>query len=136
MTDDDLSGTFVLVHPRLSNDPENRKNQVGVIVSADLQNDNIIVGFSDETESIFSADALLVLRNVSEIERDADYDFNLLPREDYWDIREVCFLAGSWQTECRRAAIELAQQSEMTQEYALRPLNDELGLSQRKGVSR
>ena len=42
---DELSGTFVLVHPDLINDPADKKNQIGIISTAELENDNVVVSF-------------------------------------------------------------------------------------------
>jgi hypothetical protein len=133
---DELSGTFVLVHPKLLNDPDEKKNQVGVIIAADLENDNVVVSFSDGSESLFSTDALLVMRDIDDIRRYADYDVDLLFREDYFDIIEVCITAESANMGGPKAAIQLARKSEMALEYAMRPLDDALGLNQHKSIGR
>jgi len=133
---DELAGTIVLVRPDLLNDPANKKNQVGIITSADLENDNLVVSFSDRTEGLFSSDALLVLRDTAEIRRVADYDFSLLFKEDYCDIMEVCYLARLSAHNCRRAAVELSQKNWIAREYTMHPLTDELDLNRCKSVSR
>jgi hypothetical protein len=133
---DDLRGTFVLVHPELLNDPAEKKNQVGVISSADLYNDNIVVSFSDGSESLFSTDALLVMGDTEEIRRYADYDVDLLPREDYFDIMEVCITAETEDLGGQKAAIQLASKNPMALEYAMLALNHELGLNRHKSPGR
>ena len=133
---EELSGTFVLVHPKLLNDPDEKKNQVGVITAADLENDNVVVSFSDGSEALFSTDALLVMRDTDDIRRYADYDVDLLFREDYFDIIEVCITAESANMGGPKAAIQLARKSEMALEYAMRPLDDTLGLNQHKSIGR
>ncbi|MBS1532754.1 MAG: hypothetical protein JSU01_20800 [Bacteroidetes bacterium] len=126
----------MLVRPDLTIDPANKKNEVGVIRSADLRHDNFVVRFSDGSEGLFSSDALLVLRDTNEIRRDADYDETLLFREDYFDIMEACFLAESCGLSGLRAAVELSQKCPMALEYTMRPLNDELSLDQSKSIRR
>ena len=133
---DDLCGTLVLVHPELLNDPAEKKNQVGVISSADLENDNVVVSFSDGSEGLFSTDALMVMRDTDEIRRYADYDVNLLFREDYFDIIAVCMAAEVADLGGQRAAIQLASKNPMALEYAMQPLNDELGLNRHKSPAR
>ena len=54
---DELTGTFVLVHPQLLTDPAEKKNQIGIIASAEIENDNVIVSFGNEGQALFSADA-------------------------------------------------------------------------------
>ena len=45
MTSSELTGTLVLVHLKMKNDPAGKENETGVIVNADLANDSILVGF-------------------------------------------------------------------------------------------
>ena len=133
---DELLGTFVLVHPNLTFDPADKKNQVGVIESADLENDNIIVGFSDGSKALFSTNALLVMRDIDEIRGYADYDIDLLFREDYWDIITVCATAETKDLGGYKAAIQLASKNPMAMEYAMHPLDDSLGLDHHKKLGR
>lgn len=132
----ELAGTIVLVHPELRNDPANKKNQVGRIISADLSGDNITVRFSDDSDGLFSADALMVLRDTKDIRRAADIDFTLMPREDYYDIMDVCFFAGSQSPYEHRVAVELVQKSTIAWEYAMQPLDEALGLHRQKNIGR
>ncbi len=132
----ELTGTVVLVHPNLLNDPFDKKNQVGVIISADLENDDVMVGFSDKSEGLFSTDALLVLKDVADIRRAAGYDFTLMPREDYYDIMEVCVMAELSGYSGRRMAVELSRESPMAQEYTMQRLDEALGRNHHKHPGR
>jgi hypothetical protein len=124
----ELLGRVVLVHPRLSNDPDGRKNHIGIITAAVLEHDDITVSFNENEQSLFSTDALLVLRNVDDIEADALDDFTLLPFYDYGDIMEIMMLAGSPHTANQRAAVELSRGNPVAMEYTMHPLHDELAL--------
>lgn len=69
MINDELRGTLVLVHPELEFDPSERRNEIGIIVNADLDNDSVLVGFQDNTDDLFTADALLILLPDEDIHR-------------------------------------------------------------------
>jgi hypothetical protein len=73
----ELSGTVVLVRPSLVNDPDNKKNMVGVIVMASVENDNVLVDFGFEGHALFSINALLVLRKPDDIHSDVMNDATL-----------------------------------------------------------
>lgn len=101
-----------------------------------MEYDDITVSFNENEPALFSTDALLVLRNVDEIEVDALNDFTLLPFEDYGDIMDIIMLAGSPHMENRRAAVELSRGNPMAMEYTMHPLKLELALKQDRGFTR
>jgi len=135
-TEDELPGKFVLVRPDLLNDPAEKKNQVGVIKSADLKNDDVVVSFGEGDNALFSTDALLVMRDIDVIRGYAEYDYDQLLREDYFDIMEVCITAETANLGGQKAALQLARKSPMAMEYAVQPLDDELGLHRHKSPGR
>jgi hypothetical protein len=132
----ELSGIFVLVNPNLKHDPANKKNQVGMIESADLENDTILVRFGTGVKVLFSADALLVLRNAAEIQTDLDNDATLLPFYDYYDIAQVLAFTDFGTKEYERLAVELAQKCPDVLEYTMVPLKQELAPKQQHYLGR
>ena len=133
---DELSGTFVLVHPDLIYDPEEKKNRIGIIASAELENDNVMVSFGKEGQSLFSADALLVLRRHNDISFDALRDHHNISADDFKDILKISLLANSSLTKDHRQAIEIARDNRTALEYSMAPLEEELGLKQDYSVGR
>jgi hypothetical protein len=133
---DELTGTFVLVHPHLMNDPEDRKNQVGIIATAELENDNVMVSFGKTGQSLFSADALLVLRKPADIHFDAMKDHLLLETQDFKDLLRLAILADSSLTKNRREAVEMARVNPTLMEYGMASLENELGLQHDQYMSR
>jgi len=133
MITDELLGTIVLVHPNLLTDPANKKNQIGMITSADLENDNVVVSFGDDGEALFSSDALLVLRKPDEIRHAALLDETLMPYPDFYDIMEACMLV---ELSMHREAVRMAMENPMVLEYAMDRLDYELGLDQHNSPSR
>lgn len=65
---EDLTGTLVLVHPSLDNDPAGMQGEIGLISKADQVNDDIFVGFGGK-QGLYSSDALLALIPSEEIHR-------------------------------------------------------------------
>ena len=132
----ELHGTAVLVKPTLINDPDNKKNQVGVIIMASVKDDNVMVSFGLNGHSFFPTDALLILRKPDDIRRDSLNDFTLLPFYDYGDIMSIIELAESSSSALRREAVVLAMKSPDVLEYTMVSLSTELGMKRNPGISR
>lgn len=133
---DELSGTLVLVHPQLLTDPAEKKNQIGIIVSAEIENDNVIVSFGNEGQALFSADALLVLKKPGSIHFDTMQDHLKMNAHDFKDLLRVGMLANSNLTKDHRQAIEISRNSPAVLEYSMASLEEELGLKQDYSVGR
>jgi len=133
---DELTGTFVLVHPHLLYDPESRQNQIGVISTAELENDNVMVSFGKDGQGLFSADALLVLRKPADIQFDALRDARQLETKDFKAIMQVMTLANSPWTKDRRQALEICRDNPNVLQYGMASLEEELGLKQDNSLSR
>ena len=131
----ELAGTAVLVKPTLINDPNNKKNQVGVIVMASVEDDNVMVSFGLNGHSFFSTNALLVLRKPEDILRDAQNDFTLLPFYDYGDIMSIIDLAESSSSALKKEAVVLAMKSPDVLEYTMVSLSTELGIKRNPSIS-
>ena len=133
---DELSGTLVLVHPQLLTDPAEKKNQIGIIASAEIENDNVIVSFGNEGQALFSADALLVLKKPGSIHFDTMQDHLKMNAQDFKDLLRVGMLANSNLTKDHRQAIEISRDNPAVLEYSMASLEEELGLKQDYSVSR
>jgi hypothetical protein len=53
---------YVLVNHQLTDDPVYRQGEIGVITAAILNTDEFFVGFDDGQVGLYSADALLLLK--------------------------------------------------------------------------
>ena len=133
---DELSGTLVLVHPKLLHDPVEKKNQIGIIASPEIENDNVIVSFGNEGQALFSADALLVLKKPGSIHFDTMQDHLKMNAQDFKDLLRVGMLANSNLTKDHRQAIEISRDNPVVLEYSMASLEEELGLKQDYSVSR
>lgn len=133
---DELTGTFVLVHPNLTYDPESRQNQIGIISTAELEHDNVMVSFGKDGQGLFSADALLVLRKPNDIHFDALRDARHLETQDFKNILQVSLLANSVLAKDRRQAMELCRDHPNVLQYSMASLEEELGLRQVSTLSR
>lgn len=125
---DELSGTLVLVHPQLLTDPADKKNQIGIIASAEIENDNVVVSFGNEGQALFSADALLVLKKPGSIHFDTMQDHLKMNAQDFKDLLRVGMLANSSLTKDHRQAIEISRDNPAVLEYSMASLEEELGL--------
>lgn len=133
---DELTGTFVLVNPQLTNDPAGMQNKIGVITSAEVENDNVFVSFGKEGQGLYSADALLVLRKHGSIQFDAVHNATKLDVQDFKDLLRVSMFANSPFMKDRREAMEMARKNRTVMEYSMISLEEELGLKQEFSVER
>lgn len=133
---DELSGTFVLVHPQLLTDPAEKKNQIGIIASAEIENDNVVVSFGSEGQALFSADALLVLKKPGSIHFDTMQNHLKMNTGDFKNLLRVGMLANSNLTKDRRQAIEISRDNPAVLAYSMASLEEELGLKQDYSMGR
>lgn len=131
----ELTGQPVLIHPRLTHDPFDKKNKIGVITSADFEIDEITVDFGNEGRALFSTDAVLVLRDPEKIRSSADDDFTLMPIWDYGEIMNIASLVESGRTDYHKYAIQLAQKDPEIFDYIMNSLRDEWNLESKKTIN-
>ena len=133
---DELAGLFVLVHPNLAYGTADKRNQIGIIASAELENDNVMVSFGKDGQALFSADAPLVLKKPNEIHFEAVKDATKMEVSDFKQTLEVSLLASSPLMKDRRQAVELSRDNPNVREYSMNSLENELGISQDHNMSR
>ena len=109
---DELVDKVVMVHPNLTQDPANRQGQTGKITNVVHENDEVFVRFDDNSISLYSSDALLLLKPASlilESLRSAIYGIDYLNSKDIVGILDVYALQASGQI---KEALELAISNE------------------------
>src|SRR6185437_8783453 len=108
-TSDELIGTLVLVHPKLSNDPAVKTGQVGIITGADLPNDNIFVGFGRSGQGVYGSDALLLLKPAEQLKELLQQHKPDLNANDYGTLYQIALLKEFRQSTANiKTAISLA----------------------------
>jgi hypothetical protein len=136
-TADELTGTLVLVHPKLTNDPAGRNGQVGIITGADLENDNIFVGFGRSGQGVYGGDALLLLKPAEQIKELLGQHKQELSANDYKALFQISLLQEFRQSTANiKTAMSLALQNETVMGYSMQSLEDKLGLRQHQTLER
>jgi hypothetical protein len=133
---DELTGTLVLVHPQLNDDPAGKQNRIGVITTADLENDNVFVSFGRDGQALYAANCLLVLQKPRSIHFNAMQNATTLETPDFKDLLWISVLAGSSLMKDRRQAMEMAKGNRLILEHSMAPLEDELGIRHVAGLER
>lgn len=126
---DELSGTYALVHPDLTDDPAKRQGQIGIITYTDLANDDVYVSFDKGQQALYSSDALLVLNKSNDIYWDSFHDRKDLSTDDFKNMLQVSLLLQSGLRKDAKAAIEMAANSPVIRERAMSTLKDQLGIT-------
>lgn len=123
---ENLTGTVVLVHPELMNDPVNRQGQVGIVASADLANDEVFVGFGKGPLGLYSVDALLALKPHNEIYKHLLNHVQDLDQQDFKTMLRISMLLESGSPKQIKDAMELAITSYQTLSNSTISLQDKL----------
>lgn len=102
---------FVLVHPNLAEDPVGRQGQIGLLTYAVINRDDFYVGFEDEEVGVYSATALLILKDADSIFRYADTYKSLLTEYEQNALISIGLLElyaenSGYQKEAFRIALE------------------------------
>ena len=136
-TSDELIGTLVLVHPALSNDPAGKTGQVGIVTGADLDNDNIFVGFGRNGQGIYGSDALLILKPAEQLKELLQKKMLELSVPDYKALFQISLLQEFRQSTANtKTAMSLALQNEIVMGYSMQSLEDKLGLRRQQSIER
>jgi hypothetical protein len=127
---------YVLVNPGLIDDPAQKQGKIGVITAAILNTDDFYVGFDDKQVGLYSADALLLLKqpeNIYEYLRDQALS---LSTDDFRDLKNVALLLDHGTTKHQQTALKLLQKNESIIGAATIGLDELIGLKPSQGVRR
>jgi hypothetical protein len=125
---DELTGTQVLVHPELPDDPMQQQGRLGIITFTDLSSDEIFVSFGKE-QGLYSSDALLVFRKPDDIYRDLLNHTREIDTKDIKDLYRIGMLLDSGRAPDQKAAMEMAAGNPAIHSYTFMTLQEKLGLS-------
>jgi len=133
---DDLTGTYVLVHPELTFDPAFKQNQVGLVTGADLANDDVFVSFGKDGQARYSTDALLTLKPANDLYADVMAGYKEMGTTDYKTLLQITLLQQHGSLKDARAAIELAKDNPFVRDFSMETLENQLGLEQAQEIGR
>jgi hypothetical protein len=92
VSNEELTGRHVLVHPGLWNDPAEKNGEIGEIAEADLNDDLIRVKFNDGKYGFYGTDALLVFRTSDEICDQLKQNAGNLSTLEFKDLKNIALL--------------------------------------------
>ena len=125
-TNDDVTGTLVLVHPELSDDPVQKQGQSGMITFADPGNDEFFVSFGKET-ALYSSDALLAFKQPNAIYDGLLANIKNLDKQEIKDLYRIGMLLDSRQPKDQKLAMDMVLANPKIREYTLQSLEEKLG---------
>ncbi|WGQ08991.1 hypothetical protein QG516_20985 [Pedobacter gandavensis] len=129
---EDLTGTWVLVHPELTTDPGKHQGQIGIITSSDLKKDEVRVGFGNTPVALYSADALLVIKPHNELYRDLLTNVKEMEDQDFKTLLRISMILQNGSPRQLKDALEMVLSSENTLKFGTVSLQDKLGLLMEK----
>lgn len=134
MNNNELPGTLVLVNPGLDNHPAGRRGDIGVVAYVDAQQNEVYLRFTDETEAIYPADALFLLKNKDRLFTAADSPgMNL---DNYKDLFKIATLQDRARGQDIWNALEIARDNPAIWPASLVLVTESLGLRANQSVGR
>ncbi|MDB5087875.1 MAG: hypothetical protein JWR09_1869 [Mucilaginibacter sp.] len=130
MTDDELTGTIVMVHPELFDDPVGRNGEIGVITVTDLSDDLVRVKFEDDQRGLYATNALLIFKPSEQIYQQLKQEAMQLTPATFKDLKNIALLLDYGTPQQQRKAMEIAQKNPVSASSALVSLEESLGISQ------
>lgn len=125
---DDLTGTMVLVHPELPEDPVNKQGQTGMIMFADLDKDDIYVTFGKNERALYGSDALLVFKKPNDIYKELMTNVRDIPVSDMKALYRIGMLLDTGTGKDVKEAMQLAVDNPGIHSRAMETLQSKLGL--------
>lgn len=129
INNEDLTGTLVLVHPELKEDPVKKQGQIGMLMYADQENDNMYVTFGQNERALYSSDALLVFRNPNDLYRELLSDTQQIPIPEFKALMRINMLLDRATGPDTKAAMQLVAENHGTISRAMMSLQDKLGIA-------
>jgi hypothetical protein len=109
MTNNELLGTLVLVHPNLENHPAGREGDIGIVAYVDTPNNEVYLRFTDEAEAVYTSDALFMLKDSDKIFPEAAIDRSNMNMDNYKDLYKINTLQNMGRGKDIMNALEIAR---------------------------
>jgi hypothetical protein len=122
----ELTGTLVLVHPELTEDPAMRQGQIGIITGADLENDDVFVSFGKGERALYSTDALLVFKPTEEVYNLLMNDARKASQEDFKTLFQVNLMQQHGISGLVRKAMDLVSGNKVVRDFSMDTLENQL----------
>ena len=130
---DELTGTSVLVHPDLDDDPARKQGQVGIITGANVDTDDVYVSFGKGENARYSTNALLVFKPAEAIYELLMNDARKANYDDFKALFQINLMQQHGQTPMVRKAMELVKDNKVVREFSMDTLENQLQIDQNRG---
>lgn len=124
---EELKGTYVLIHPDIRDDPHKQKGQIGMIAYADLDRDDFMISFDSGKHGLYTRDALLVLKKPEEVYQNVLTHRREMDAADFKTLLKINLYQQSATPSELKNAIELARLNGTLVKYSLMSLEEKLG---------
>lgn len=136
MTNNELLGTLVLVHPNLENHPAGREGDIGIVAYVDTPNNEVYLRFTDEAEAVYTSDALFMLKDSDKIFPEAAIDRSNMNMDNYKDLYKINTLQNMGRGKDIMNALEIARDNPGIWPSCLVSVEESLGLRHNQYLGR
>jgi len=135
MTNNEILGTLVLVHPGLENHPAGREGDIGIVAYVDSPQNEVYLRFPDEAEGVYPSDALFMLKDREQLFPDASAGSGM-NLDNYKDLFKISTLQQMGRGRDLFSALEIARDNPAIWPSSLVSVEESLGLRHNQYVGR
>ncbi|MFC0513158.1 hypothetical protein ACFFGT_03065 [Mucilaginibacter angelicae] len=136
MTDHELLGTLVLVHPDLKDHPAGREGDIGIVVYVDSLHNQVYLRFTDEAEAVYPSDALFLLKESEQLFSRESAGTNSATLNGYKDLFKIATLRKMGRSTDIWNALEIARDNPEIWPASLVSVEESLGLRHNQYIRR
>jgi len=134
MTNQEILGTLVLVHPNLENHPAGREGEIGIVSYVDARQNEIHLQFTDHAEAVYPSDALFLLKQKEQIFTKGSDATNAATLSAYKDLFKIATLMEMGRSTDIWKALEVARDNPEVWPASLVSVEESLGLRNNRYV--
>ncbi|SDP47042.1 hypothetical protein SAMN05428975_1348 [Mucilaginibacter sp. OK268] len=136
MTNNELLGTLVLVHPDLKDHPAGREGDIGIVAYVDSPNNQVYLRFTDEAEAVYPSDALFMLKNKEKLFSEKSAGGSDMKLDNYKDLYKIATLQDMGRGKDIWTALEIARDNPEIWKNSLVSVEESLGLRHNQYIRR
>jgi hypothetical protein len=136
MTNNELLGTLVLVHPDLKDHPAGREGDIGIVAYVDSPHNQVYLRFTDEAEAVYPSDALFMLKNKEKLFSEKLAGGSDMKLDNYKDLYKIATLQDMGRGKDIWTALEIARDNPEIWKNSLVSVEESLGLRHNQYIRR
>lgn len=129
---EDLHGEMVIVNPKLITDPAHSQGNIGILTHLDIPGDEAKVKFANGIAGIYSADALLTMKDPDQFYRDIVAHGDKLSEGDQKTVLKANMYQGAGSVKMMMDAMDMIRSNENTLTFSTISLQEKIAIAMKQ----